>query len=107
MKYLKKLYGTTSIDSTDYEESLENKKIELEYYTTKNKSLFFKNINLYGIEVVEKYIKEEKVNVEKTIVNNIYRKEEDINKLLDILINNKVTPIAVKDVISDIKFTEE
>lgn len=103
MKYLKKLYGKTVIDSSDSEEMEGDRKIELEYYETKKNILFFKSNKPYGIEVVKRCKKKEKTNIETAIINNICKQEQDTYRLLEILKTNKVTPISVKEIISDLR----
>ena len=44
-----------------------------------------------------------KIDIEKKAMNNICHQEQDTNKLLEILIHNKVTPIALEDIITDIQ----
>lgn len=100
MEYQKSFFGRTTIDSSDYDDIDENEKIELEYYETHN--LTEKNERYYGIEVVKTSKKKEKFNIESKIVNNISNEEKHINNLLKILMLNKVTPISVDDIISDI-----
>ena len=95
---LRKLYGKTVIDSSDSGELREDYKIELEYYQLKDTT----DSKPYGIEIVEKNIKNNKINIEEKTVNNISYRKQDTNKLLEILINNKVTPIAVDDVMHDL-----
>ena len=97
-RYTKRLFGRTVIDSSDSEEI--DDKIELEYYETSN--LVEENGRKYGIEVVKKEKGNKKFNIESKIVNNISNEEKHINNLLKILMLNKVTPISVDDIISDI-----
>lgn len=104
MEYSKSFFGRTVIDSSDSEELKEDEKIELEYYETHN--LAEKNERKYGIEVVKKKDKKEKFNIESKIINNISNEEKEVNKLLEILMMNKVTPITVDDIISDISVLE-
>lgn len=99
MKYLKKLYGKAVIDDSDSEEIQIGKTIELEYYQTENKL----NNKPYGIEIIKRNIENKKLSVEDKVVNNICKEEQDTNRLLRILMNNKVTPISVEDVIQDLK----
>ena len=98
MEYKKSLFGRTVIDSSDSEEI--DDKIELEYYETSN--LVEENERKYGNEVVKKEKGNKKFNIESKIVNNISNEEKHINNLLKILMLNKVTPISVDDIISDI-----
>ena len=102
MEYKKSLFGRTVIDSSDSDEI--NQKIELEYYETRN--LAEKNERKYGIEVIKKREMDEKFNIESKIVNNISNEETQIDRLLETLMLNKVTPISVDDVISDISVLE-
>ena len=104
MEYKKSFFGRTVIDSSDSEELNDNEKIELEYYETRN--LAEKEERKYGIEVVKKKDKDEKFNIESKVINNISSEEKVINRLLEILMINKVTPITVDDIISDISVLE-
>ena len=104
MEYKKSFFGKTVIDSSDSEEIENDEKIELEYYETRH--LVNENERKYGIEIVKKKEKCEKFNIESKIINNISNEEKTINKLLQILMLNKVTPITVDDVISDISVLE-
>lgn len=91
---LRKLYGKVTIEGEDFEYNQHPKqqeKIFLEYYKTKKAQT--KNEKKYGIEVIKK--EENK--------NGISNNEKVIDKLLEILIENKVTPITTKDVITDLK----
>ena len=99
MEYKKSFFGRTIIDSSDAEEVEEIDEIELEYYKTHN--LAERNERKYGIEIA-KILKNEKFNIESKIVNNISNEEKEISRLLEILMLNKVTPVTVEDVISDI-----
>lgn len=98
MEYRKSFFGKTIIDRSDSEEL--NEKIELEYYETHN--LAEKNERKYGIEIVKTKEKNEKFNIESKVINNISNEEQEVNKLLNILMLNKVTPVSVDDIISDI-----
>ena len=100
MEYQKSFFGRATIDSSDYDDIDENEKIELEYYETHN--LAEKNERTFGIEVVKTSNNNDKFNIESKIVNNISKEEKEIDRLLEILMINKVTPISVDDVISDI-----
>ena len=104
MEYKKSLFGKAIIDSSDSEEIKDNEKIELEYYETRN--MTEKNERKYGIEVVKRRKQCEKFNIESKIVNNLSDKENEVNRLLEILMLNKVTPVSVDDIISDISVLE-
>ena len=100
MEYKKSLFGKTIIDKSDSDDLKENEKIELEYYETHN--LAEKSEREYGIEIVKTKEKNEKFNIESKVINNISNEEQKVNKLLNILMLNKVTPVSVDDIISDI-----
>lgn len=102
MKYLKKLYGKTMIDDSDLEEVCGDNSIELEYYQIESKT----SSKPYGIEIVKKSINNDIMNIEDKMVENICNKEQDNNKLLEILMNYKVTPISVDDIIEDLSKTK-
>lgn len=99
MKNLRKLYGRTIIDSSDSEELCKDYKVELEYYQVEDKT----NSKPYGIEIVKRSIQDNKIDIEEKTISNICYEEKDNNKLLEILINSKVTPIVVDDVIHDFR----
>lgn len=100
MEYQKCLFGKTVVDSTVSDELSSDEKFELEYYETTNSAE--ENKRKFGIEVVKKKDEDEKFNIESKIVNNISNEENQIKSLLKVLMLNKVTPISVDDVISDI-----
>ena len=104
MEYSKSFFGRTIIDSSDSDELRDSERIELEYYETHN--LAEKSERKYGIEVIKKKNKKEKFNIESKVINNISNEEKDVNRLLEILMINKVTPITVEDIISDISVLE-
>ena len=103
MSYIKKLYGRTVIDCSDSIEFPKDDKIELEYYQIKNET----SSKPYGIEIVKKNIENNVMNIEDKTVRHICNKEQDNMRLLEILMINKVTPIAVDDVIEDLSKTKE
>lgn len=102
MEYLKKLYGTTVIDSSDSEDDGIEGQIELEYYKTKNGLVVLEDKKPYGIEIIKKKKENEQLNIEAKVINNMFDEETKINKLLDLLIKNKVTPISVEDILADL-----
>ena len=104
MEYKKSFFGKTIIDSSDSEELSDEERIELEYYETRN--MVERNGRKYGIEVVKKKDEKEKFNIETKVINDISDEEKDVNRLLNLLMINKVTPIAVDDIISDISVLE-
>lgn len=104
MEYSKSFFGRTTINSSDSDEIRDSERIELEYYETHNAEE--KNGRKYGIEVIKKEDENKKFNIETKVINNISNEEKEINKLLNLLMINKVTPITVDDIISDISVLE-
>ena len=102
MKYLRRLYGKAIIDSSDSEELQDDCKIELEYYQLEQETVK----KPYGIEIIRRKVKDDLIDIENKIINHVCDKKQDTNKLLDILISNKVTPISVNDVICDLAKTK-
>lgn len=98
MNHARKLYAKTVIDDSDSDEIKDKFKIELAYYQVKSNTYS----KPYGIEIVKRFIENTKPNIENKIISNICEREQDANKLLEILALNKVTPISADDVIEDL-----
>ncbi len=95
MLNVRKLYGETTIDGQDLESGKRNYKIHLKYYKTRN-------AKKYGIEIV----KEERKGIsrvkEKSTAKELSDNEQLIDKLLKIFVKNKVTPVTINDILSDL-----
>ena len=78
--------------------------IKLEYYKTQTNEEEVKNqMDIkYGIEVIKTSYIDEKVNVEKRTIPEIIRDEMKINKILNKLKENKVTPVSAEYVVEDL-----
>ena len=78
--------------------------IKLEYYKTKTNDEEVKNQKdiKYGIEVIKTSYINEKVSIEKRTIPEIIRDEIKINRILDKLKENKVTPVSAEYVIEDL-----
>ena len=98
MGCFKKLYGKTTIDSSDSDELNKEYKMELEYYQLENST----SKHQYGIEKIKKEKIKNQLNIEKKMINNICNKEQETTKLLELLMINKVTPISVDDILQDL-----
>ena len=88
MNSIREFYGETTIDEKDSEELNLGEKIKLEYYKTISKLFINEGKETYGIGIVKK------------CRNN--GEEKQTEKLLKILVDNKVTPIALDDVLTDL-----
>lgn len=98
MGCFKKLYGKTTIDSSDSDELNKEYEMELEYYQLENST----SKHQYGIEIIKKEKIKNQLNIEKKMINNICNKEQETTKLLELLMINKVTPISVDDILQDL-----
>lgn len=78
--------------------------IKLEYYKTQTNEEDVKNQKdiKYGIEVIKTSYIDEKVSIEKRTIPEIIRDEIKINRILDKLKENKVTPVSAEYVIEDL-----
>lgn len=97
MTYGRYLYGEILLR----EELLRKNKIyhnvELEYYKITNGNENFK----YGIEVVKKEYMDNEIKQENSVVEMLTSSEEKVDKILEKLKNNAVTPTTLEYVIED------
>ena len=79
--------------------------IKLEYYVT---VLENKNVkNKYGIEIVKTEYKKENTNIESKEVDNITDDFNEINRVINILRNNEVTPIVLEEILEEVLNKQE
>lgn len=100
---MKKFYAGIVLNKDELKESNSNH-IELEYYkiSKTNKGCTTKKSNLYGIEIVKKeYLGKKKIK-EKNNIYNLTNDETVIDKILNILTTNKVTPMTLNDIVEEI-----
>ena len=97
MKNIRKFYGeiVVKVEKIDYEKNFYE--FIVEYY-----KIFHEKSKKIGIEVIKKIKIENDEIIERKEVDDILDSEEKADKLLEILKRNKVTPIALKDVIDDL-----
>lgn len=98
MNYSKNFYAKTKIDSSDFEELSSDMLIELEYYKLKGEKS-------YGIEIIKKNLQNNIMNIEEKVIYTLCKEETQVNKLLRLLADNKVTPILVDDILEDLRKT--
>ena len=91
----KRFYGDVCFESIELLENDIENNINIEYYKTKNS-------RNYGIEVVKKIQKENKIIVERESIKNISTDETTTDRIINILMQNKVTPVTLKDVVTDL-----
>ena len=74
--------------------------VKIEYYKTVTGN---ENVeNKYGIEIVKTEFKNGNINVESNEVLNITNNQNEADRILKILRDNEVTPIAMQDVLDDL-----
>lgn len=76
--------------------------IKLEYYKTKEENILNEREVKYGVEIIKTSYKNEIVDIERKTIPEIINDEKMIEKILDKLKQNKVTPIAASYVIEDL-----
>lgn len=89
------------------EETLEEARIcypiKLEYYKITNEDkIVEQNKAKFGVKIVKTEYKRDGIKIENEKVEHISNKESEIDKILDILQRNEVTPITLADVVNDI-----
>ena len=100
----KTYYGGTFLEKEDLKETVINHRIELEYYTTKNyiNKDSKEEFNGYGIEIVKKEYKDDKINIESNDRKFISDNSDKVIKIIETLKKHKVTPIGLNDVLEDL-----
>lgn len=102
MKNLGIYYGATLLDETDLVESRNDSKILLEYYGNKKHSIDkIKLKTFYGITIVKKEYCKNEIKYEENSIKKISTNESKIRNIIETLKTNKVTPVALNDVITD------
>lgn len=95
--------GGNFIEKDKLEEAGIDYPIKLEYYKIINEDELVKeNRAKYGIKIVKTEYQKADKNVEDKTIKYLSSNEEKVDKILNILKINEVTPICVQDVISDI-----
>lgn len=75
--------------------------VELEYYKICNNLDNKEAIKPYGIGVIKKSCDEIELDIEQREFNNIFSSENEANKMLNLLLKNQVTPVALRDILED------
>lgn len=103
MENTKIFYGDVRIDTESFEDSSTNYPIELMYYKTRNSRSNFINeeYEVYGVEVIKKEYRDDNVYTESMRVEDITKNEETVDKVIEMLKSNSVTPVTLNDVICD------
>lgn len=101
---MKHFYAGTFINRDDLKSIGIEYPIKLEYYKTRPNIEVTKNENKikYGIEVVKTSYIHEEIKVENTEIKEFTEDEVIVNKILDTLKRNEVTPICAKYIVEDL-----
>ena len=99
---MKKFFGGMFIDNDTLRREGIYHPIKLDYYKIinedENKEIEFK----YGLEIVKTEYFTNDVKIERKAMGNLTNDETYIQKILDILKENEVTPVGMNDVIKEI-----
>ena len=103
LKSTKEFCGEVFLEPEDLSQSYRKYPIELDYYKicTKKSNIIKENYEIYGVEIVKKEYLEDQVHTESMCVDSITRNEKTLNKVVEILKENVVTPVTLKDIIND------
>ena len=99
---MKQFYAGTFMSKDDLANVGVNYPVKLEYYKTESK--FFKEIgeSRYGIEVIKTSYLNEGIKVENSKITGIAKDEKIVNKILDIMKKNEVTPVCAEYIVQDL-----
>ena len=92
------LKATTEIDTEEYYSAGRPKSVIVDYYILEEEE---KN---YGIKVIKKEYSGigKSVHEEAYTANEVSDSEEQASKIIELLARNKVTPVAVENILEDI-----
>ena len=103
---LKNFYGSIFINRDKLLEAGINYPIKVEYYKIINEEKETKlNKLLYGIQIIKTEYKD-KIGVEGNKIESITNEEKEVDKMLELMKTNEVTPIALEDVVIELKNTQ-
>lgn len=96
------LYGEIRLKNEDFGESEGKHSMKLEYYKTQNYSENLFETENFGVEIKKREYLGSRVEEETKCIENVTRKEEVIDELIETLKRNKVTPISLEEVVKDL-----
>ena len=101
MNNLKTFFGKTTINNEEAEQAGFDR-MYLEYYKNVDEKEIKEDKKLYGITIIKKTQIGEVLEIEEKEVKNILNKENDVENILKLLVEYKVTPIGLDDVLQDL-----
>ena len=101
MHNLRTFFGKTTINNEDAEQA-NSDRMYLEYYKNVNEREIKKDEKPYGVTIIKKTQIGKILEIEEKEVKNILNRENDVDNILKLLVEYKVTPIGLDDVLQDL-----
>lgn len=101
MHNLRTFFGKTTINNEDAEQANFDR-MYLEYYKNVNEREIKKDEKPYGVTIIKKTQIGKILEIEEKKVKNILNRENDVDNILKLLVEYKVTPIGLDDVLQDL-----
>ena len=101
MHNLTTFFGKTTINNEDAEQANFDR-MYLEYYKNVNEREIKKDEKPYGVTIIKKTQIGKILEIEEKEVKNILNRENDVDNILKLLVEYKVTPIGLDDVLQDL-----
>ncbi len=106
MEGTRSFYGNVLLEEKELKEREERNPIELMYYKTKKcrNNLMNQKYDIYGIEILKKEYIGKEIHMESECVENISKNETIVDRIIEKLKNNSVTPMSLKEIMHDILY---
>lgn len=101
MHNLRTFFGKTTINNEDAEQANFDR-MYLEYYKNVNEREIKKDEKPYGVTIIKKTQIGKILEIEEKEVKNILNRENDVDNILKLLVEYKVTLIGLDDVLQDL-----
>lgn len=101
MHNLRTFFGKTTINN-EVAEQANFDRMYLEYYKNVNEREIKKDEKPYGVTIIKKTQIGKILEIEEKEVKNILNRENDVDNILKLLVEYKVTPIGLDDVLQDL-----
>ena len=101
MHNLRTFFGKTTINNEDAEQANFDR-MYLEYYKNVNEREIKKDEKPYGVTIIKKTQIGKILEIEEKEEKNILNRENDVDNILKLLVEYKVTPIGLDDVLQDL-----
>lgn len=101
MHNLRTFFGKTTINNEDAEQANFDR-MYLEYYKNVNEREIKKDEKPYGVTIIKKTQIGKILEIEEKEVKNILNRENYVDNILKLLVEYKVTPIGLDDVLQDL-----